>query len=217
MIAAVVLLAGKGKRFKSKTSKNLTLLNKKPLFSFVPNVCLKNKNINKTILVVNKKEKSTIEKYFSQEIKNSKLVVICGSNKTRQESLSIGVQCLSNILKQNDVVVTLDGDRIFVTNDLINKSIIVAKKYKYANTIISLNDSIIKFYDKAVYLNRNNICLVQTPQTFLYNVWNLKQSKGTDLFSSLNLRLEKDNLIKGNPLNFKITVKEDLELASKLV
>jgi 2-C-methyl-D-erythritol 4-phosphate cytidylyltransferase len=29
--------------------------------------------------------------------------------------------------------------------------------------------------------------------------------------------LQKDNLIKGNPLNFKITVKEDLELASKLV
>ena len=68
MIVAVVLLAGKGRRFKSKTSKNLTLLNKKPLFSFVPNVCLKNKNINKTILVVNKKEKSTIEKIFLNQM-----------------------------------------------------------------------------------------------------------------------------------------------------
>ena len=33
MNVAIVLLAGEGKRFKSKRSKNLTLINKKPLFS----------------------------------------------------------------------------------------------------------------------------------------------------------------------------------------
>ena len=217
MNVAIVLLAGEGKRFKSKRSKNLTLINKKPLFSFVPNVCLENKNINKTLLVINKKEKSIIEKYFASDIKNHKLMIVCGSDKSRQESLNIGMNYLSSMLKPSDVIVTLDGDRIFVTNDLINKSVTVAKKYKYANTIINLNDSIIKNLGKVVYLNRDNVCLVQTPQTFVYKVWKSNQSKGTDLFSSLNLKLKKENMIKGNPLNFKITFKEDLELANKLI
>ena len=217
MTIAIVLLAGKGKRFKSKTSKNLTLVGGKPLYSFVPNVCLKNKNINKTLLVVNKNEKSNIEKYFNYEIKNGKLMLVYGSEKTRQESLNIAIGRLSKSLKPNDVIVTLDGDRIFVTNDLINKSILVAKKYKYANTILKLNDSIINFDKKILYLNRENVYIIQTPQTFLYKFWKSKQRKGTDLFSSLNLELQKNNLIKGNPLNFKITVKEDLELAGKLI
>ena len=217
MTITIILLAGEGKRFKSKTSKNLTLINGKPLYSFVVDVCLKNKNIDKTILVINKNEKSIIKEYFSSKIKSNKLMLICGSEQTRQKSLNIAMKYLSKSLKPNDVIVTLDGDRIFVTNDLINKSILVAKKHKYANTILNINDSIIKFDEKIAYLNRESVGLVQTPQTFVYKVWKTKQSKGTDLFSSLNLKLQKNNLIKGSLLNFKITVKEDLELADKLI
>lgn len=213
MIYALILLAGTGQRFSNKPTKNLSVVNKKHIFNFVADTCLQNKLINKIILVVNKNEKTIIEKQYKS---NKKISIVVGSNTSRQHSLNIGIKHIFNNLKPNDIIVTLDGDRIFVTNELINKSIEVAKKQGYASAYIKLADSIIKVNNNVKYVPRDLIFCVQTPQSFQFKFWNNKQKLGNDLFSSLNLKLSKKNFFNGSLLNFKITFKEDLAFAKKI-
>lgn len=213
MVYALILLAGKGQRFKNTQSKNLSLINKKRVFNFVASTCLQNKLINKIILIVNENEKTIIEKQYKT---NKKISIIVGSKISRQQSLNIGMKYIINNLKPNDIIVTLDGDRVFVTNELINKSISVSKKEGYACACVKLSDSIIKIDNNIKYISRDKIYYVQTPQSFQFKYWNDKQQNGNDLFSSLNLKLNKRNLYDGSPLNFKITFKKDLVFAKKI-
>jgi len=81
MNVAIILLAGKGERFKSAVTKNLSTINNKCLFNFVIDTCLKNKNIDKIVLVVNKNEKSIIASKYS---KNKNVHVVVGSLLSRQ-------------------------------------------------------------------------------------------------------------------------------------
>lgn len=213
MVYALILLAGKGQRFCNKQTKNLSIINKKHVFNFVADTCLKNKQIDKIVLIVNKNEKTIIQKTYKT---NKKISVVMGSTISRQHSLNIGIKHISNNLKHNDIIVTLDGDRVFVTNELINKSIEVAKKQGYASAYIKLADSIIRINSDIKYIPRDSIYCVQTPQSFQFRYWNNKQIQGNDLFSSLNLKLSKKNLFNGSPLNFKITFKQDLAFAKKI-
>ena len=213
MVYALILLAGKGQRFCNKQTKNLSIINKKHVFNFVADTCLKNKQIDKIVLIVNKNEKTIIQKTYKT---NKKISVVMGSTISRQHSLNIGIKHISNNLKHNDIIVTLDGDRVFVTNELINKSIEVAKKQGYASAYIKLADSIIRINSDIKHIPRDSIYCVQTPQSFQFRYWNNKQIQGNDLFSSLNLKLSKKNLFNGSPLNFKITFKQDLAFAKKI-
>jgi len=214
MNVAIILLAGKGERFKSTVTKNLSTINNKYLFNFVIDTCLKNKNIGKIVLVVNKNEKSIIASKYS---KNKNVHVVVGSLLSRQASLNIGVKFISKYLKPSDILITLDGDRIFVSNKLINKSIEISKKHGYSCANIKLVDSIVSVNTCDIkYLNRDKIYCIQTPQAIQYKFWNNKQKIGNDLFTSLNLKLDKSHLFDGDPLNFKITFKKDLELAKKI-
>lgn len=214
MIYLLILLAGKGQRFSKNQTKNLSIINKKHVFNFVADTCLKNKQIDKIVLIVNQNEKAIIEKQYKT---NKKFSIVIGSEISRQHSLNIGIKHISSDLKHKDIIVTLDGDRIFVTNELINKSIEAAKKHGYASAYIKLADSIVKMDNDVKYIPRDSIYCIQTPQSFQFKYWNNKQKQGNDLFSSLNLKLSKKNLFNGSPINFKITFKQDLDFAKKLI
>lgn len=207
MVYCVILGAGNNLRFDSKLPKILNLINKKPIYQYVLDTCLSNKQIDKIVFVVNNKIINKIET-------NKKIETIIGSKKSRQESLINVINYLKKQIKQNDIVITLDADRPFISNTLINKSINVAKKYNAANTILPIYDSIIK---DLKYINRNNVFAVQTPQTFKFKVWkNIKNSRSTDLFTYFNYKLNKNNLVLGELTNFKITTKDDFEFAKKI-
>ena len=214
MNVAIILLAGKGKRFSNTKVKNLSLINNKHLFRFVADTCLKNKSLDKIILVINKNIKAIVAKEYA---KNKKISIVIGSNNSRHDSLINGINYISKKLKSNDIIVTLDGDRVFVTNELINKSIKMSSKHGYSCANIKLVDAIVNVNSNNIkYLSRDNVNCIQTPQAIQYKYWSNNKKIGNDLFSSLNLKLNKRNLFEGSPLNFKITFKEDLELANKI-
>ena len=49
------------------------------------------------------------------------------------------------------------------------------------------------------------------------NLTNDTKQEGTDLFSSLNFKLRKENFIEGDYFNIKITTKKDIEVLAKLI
>ena len=220
MVYALILIAGSGKRFDEKVSKNLFLLNNKPLFIYPIETCFKNSNIDKIILVVNKNEKVLIKSFLKQyEIK--KTAIVLGSNISRYESLKKGIRFIEKKYQPSldDIIITLDGDRPLVSNDLINKSIEVTSIHNACNTSLKVYDSVINNKRKNfTYVDRTNLFTVQTPQTFKYSIWkNDTKQEGTDLFSSLNFKLRKENFIEGDYFNIKITTKKDIEVLTKLI
>ena len=220
MVYALILIAGSGKRFDEKVSKNLLLVNNKPLFIYPIETCFKNSNIDKIILVVNKNEEVLIKSFLKQyEIK--KTAIVLGSNISRYESLKKGIRFIEKKYQPSldDIIITLDGDRPLVSNDLINKSIEVTSIHNACNTSLKVYDSVINNKrNNFTYVDRTNLFTVQTPQTFKYSIWkNDAKQEGTDLFSSLNFKLRKENFIEGDYFNIKITTKKDIEVLAKLI
>jgi 2-C-methyl-D-erythritol 4-phosphate cytidylyltransferase len=114
-------------------------------------------------------------------------------------------------LSVRDIIITHDCARINITSDIINRNIAVAKKYGLASTVLPISDSLCEITNTSRYIARNDKYLVQTPQTFQYKYWKNKSTKGTtDLFTYLNLKFKKENLVIGCRQNFKITTKDDL-------
>jgi 2-C-methyl-D-erythritol 4-phosphate cytidylyltransferase len=165
----IILAAGNGVRLGIKDPiKPLVLVKNKPIFLHSLIVFTQNKNIDEIVLVVNKKYHNQYLKYLTKFVKP--IHVVDGSNVARHLSLSLAVQFFQNEkhLQSNDVIVTHDAARINVSNELINLSIQVAKKYGCASTVLPLYDSLCEINNKSVYLDRANKYLVQTPQTFQF-------------------------------------------------
>ena len=217
---AIILAAGSGQRFDKKVSKSIFLINNKPLFSYCLNTVLENKNIYKTLLVINKQDESFINDYLKDNQINTNVLICYGSNNSRTSSLIKAIDFLNQnfSLNENDIIITLDGDRPLVNQELINKSIENSSKFLATNTIKPIYDSIIDLSNDK-YLNRDNIFIVQTPQSFQYKIWLNKKSinQNTDLFSSIDFNLNKNNYIVGNDLNLKITTKDDLNIIKKIL
>ena len=221
MVYALILIAGSGKRFDEKVSKNLLLVNNKPLFIYPIETCFKNSNIDKIILVVNKNEKVLINSFLKQYDEIKKTAIVLGSDISRYESLKNGISFIEKKYNPSldDIIITLDGDRPLVSNDLINKSIEVTSIHNACNTSLKVYDSVINNKrNNFTYVDRTNLFTVQTPQTFKYSIWkNDTKQEGTDLFSSLNFKLRKENFIEGDYFNIKITTKKDIEVLAKLI
>lgn len=215
MVFAVVLSAGISTRFKSSKPKMLASIHKKPLYQYVPDTCLKNKNINHIVLITNPSLQKEVSKYYK---KQKKIKVVLGNTKSRIDSLKNAIKYLQNnfVLAPTDIILTLDGDRPFVSNKLINKHLSLSKKAGYTTTVLPIYDSMLN-KKNCSYINRNEIYSVQTPQCIQYKFWTSKTNiKGTDLFSCLNLKINHQHLVDGELTNIKITTKEDLDFANQI-
>ena len=209
---AIILLAGEGKRF-GKEDKSLTKINGCYMYEYILNTLLQNKRIDTITLVV---KKSNIEKFGNliAKINSNKLINVVAGNKThRMVSLSLGFSSIKR--SANDIIITLDGDRPFVSNKLINKSIDIAKNHGFSTACLPVYDSIIQ---STKYVDRKLYQIIQTPQSFVAKRVNKNYKKDkSDLVSCMGWSLKRENLFVGEHINFKITTQEDLLLAKKII
>ena len=209
----LILLAGQGTRFDKKMDKSLLKINDHYMFEYIINTLSSNENIDNITLVINKKHIDTFKEIVLKNKIGKNIGVVVGDDVYRQISLSNGF--LSLKASDNDIVITLDGDRPFVSNELINKSIEVAKQRGFSSACLPLHASIINF---TTYEDRKNFTLIQTPQSFIAKHFNNEFDKDkADLISSMGWKLKMENLFPGNPLNFKITTQDDFEMAKKII
>jgi 2-C-methyl-D-erythritol 4-phosphate cytidylyltransferase len=89
---------------------------------------------------------------------------------------------------------------------------------KAKDTLIRGNDLVEK------YLDRDEVCYVQTPQIFEYSLLKKAMDKafkdkfrGTDESMLVRRLNEKINIVEGSVFNFKVTSQEDIKLLSKLI
>jgi 2-C-methyl-D-erythritol 4-phosphate cytidylyltransferase len=219
-IDCIIVAAGTGKRLGAKTPKAFVRLADRPLFVHSFMVFAAHQSINRIILVVPStminKACSIVNKYPVK-----KQVTIIAGGTHRWQSVKNGVEA-----SQAEWVMIHDSARPFITRAIVEAVLAAAEKYDAVIAATPEVDTIRRFSgDRAgETLDRNGLVRVQTPQLF-------RRAGLTDAFrhSASLLSPPTDEamlmeaagipvaLAQGNPLNFKITTKEDFRLAEALL
>lgn len=138
---------------------------------------------------------------------------------TRYESVKNGLQLVSS----PSMVFVHDGVRCMVSEQLIKRCYEAALQFGNAVPAIQPVDSMRWMHEgKAVAINRNELRIIQTPQTFhseiLLKAFQQEYEEGfTDEASVVEKMGEKINLVEGELINLKITRPIDLEFANVIL
>lgn len=231
MIYAGILAGGQGTRMGNvPMPKQFLLLNEKPIIVHTIEKFLLNDKIS-TVIVASPKEwlnytKDTLKK-FNINLPNVK-VVEGGSD--RNGTIMNIIQSIEeeNGIDDDDILITHDAVRPFLTHRIIQDNIDMGLKFDAVDTVISAVDTIVESEDGEFIKDipkRDSMYQGQTPQTF--NVRKLKKLyEGlttedkeilTDACKIFSMKGEKVKLVEGEIFNLKVTTPYDLNVANSII
>ena len=219
-LTAIVLMAGLSTRFDGPKSKQLTLLDGKPVFAYSIETFARLDTIGQLIIVVNQKNKEIIEKFLGKTGIKANIVL---GGETRQESVNNALNTLK--LQDNDIVIIHDAARPLVDVFIINQVAKAANEFGAATAYLPATDTIaIKNENDEIveFKNRDTIAQIQTPQAFKYGLikkahQSTKENTATDDCSMVMKLGNKVKLVKGDKRFSKITTNEDIKYLEGLL
>ncbi len=220
LISGIITAAGSGSRFGEE--KQFKVLAGKPLYQYSVDVFLQSPLINEVILVVSGLNKELISQQLKSNFDYKDIKVIAGG-KTRMDSVKNGVISSDN---NSSLVCIHDAARPLISRKLIEDTIAACNDGDGAIVAIKAIDSI--KYSKSKYIeksiNRDNIWLAQTPQTFnkvklleAYKNLNMNPINVTDesiIMEEMGFQIE---LVKSSQSNIKITTADDWKRVEDLI
>jgi len=227
-VTAILLAAGKGRRFKSQISKPLVKLGECEIINYSLKVLNRNPLVKDIILVVNSANKKAmlvlVKKYGYKKISS-----LVSGGVRRQDSV---FNALKEVSASSDLVMIHDSARPFVKAEEISLLIARAKQsgaailgvpakatIKEAALLVRKAGS--RFIIKRT-LDRKKLWEIQTPQVFERNLiikayqkfGKIDVTDDAALIEKLGKRVE---LVLGTYANIKITSPEDLIIAKSLL
>jgi len=215
---SVIVAGGTGSRMNSSVPKQFLQINNKPLLFYTIDVFLKAFDDINIILVLPKEFLSMgeeIKKFFFPDCQ----IQICSGGETRFNSVQNGL----SMINEESIVFIHDGVRCLLSKELIHRCYDAAIQYGSAIPVIPSKDSIrMVTYSGNKVVDRKNIRLVQTPQTFKSDILlpSFKTSfneKFTDEATVVEESGHKIHLVEGEENNIKITTPIDLVFAEKIL
>ena len=209
----IILAGGNSHRFKSNTPKPYQKIAGKSLIEINVHKARQFKEIEKIIIVYNKKHSKRVK---SLNLKNIKLIV---GGKNRQHSTYNALKYLNN-KKEISKVLIHDAARPNFSLKLFNSIIKNMKSARAVVPKIKIQDAVKQIIESSneEYIlgkSRNNLFLTQTPQAFrlkeIYQLHKTNSTKYKDDDISLYMNLNKVKFIEGEKNNFKITDQSDFE------
>lgn len=215
---AVIVAGGSGQRMGAVVPKQFLLLQGRPLLWHTLNTFLRSYTDIQIILVLPKAnlgEGESLRKNLNAE---QKIILTEGGN-TRFQSVKNGLQ----LVKEPSVVFVHDGVRCLITEQLIHRCYEQALIKGSAVPVVTATDSIRIMEDEDHYvMNRSNVRIVQTPQTFqstlLLPAFEQPYDESfTDEATVVEASGENVYLIEGEYDNIKITRPVDLLIAERIL
>jgi 2-C-methyl-D-erythritol 4-phosphate cytidylyltransferase len=212
---AIIVAGGSGSRMKASVPKQFLPLGNKPILVHTIEKFLQIRDLS-IILALPADAIAYWQKncilYFSDL---SRLSVVEGG-KTRFQSVK---NALFSIEENVGLVAVHDGVRPFVTTEIIEKSFESASQNSSAVVCVDSKDSV-RLLDESgnKAIDRKNVKLIQTPQTFDLEMLKLAYEVEdnyifTDDASVVEHFGKTINLMEGDYKNIKITSPEDMEIA----
>lgn len=216
-IAFVLVAGGVGARMQSDVPKQFLPLGNYPIFIHAIKKFHTTFPQGQIIVVCNAAYIEETQKLATLYIPTIKIEYIAGGT-TRFHSVQNG---LAKVL--TEIVMIHDAVRPFITTDFLLELVESCTQKGNAIPSIMINESVrIIEGNENTLIDRSNLRLIQTPQTFKTNLIQKAfeqdyQEKFTDDASVLENIGEKINLVNGLKWNFKITQPEDYSLAQLLI
>ncbi len=215
---AIIVAGGNGTRMGAAMPKQFLLLQQKPLLWYTLDTFLKAFDDIQIILVLPKENKEEGVKII-QTLHAAARVTITEGGVTRFHSVQNGLASVT----EPSVIFVHDGVRCLVTKDLIHRCYEQAVNKGSAIPVVTATDSIRIMEDEDHYVvNRNNVRIIQTPQTFrshlLLPAFEQPYDESfTDEATVVEASGETVYLVEGEYDNIKITRPVDLLIAEKIL
>lgn len=227
---AGILAGGVGRRMgRSDLPKQFLMLGSKPILIHTIEQFLISGEIDKIILAVPQNWKSYSEDLIKKYCVAEKIDIITGG-ETRNDTILNICNHIKNAygLNSDDVIVTHDSVRPFLTQRIIKENIEVCKTTDAVDTVIPAFDTIVEAKDSNTISSipvRSHMYLGQTPQTFnvetFINVYSTltEEEKNilTDACKMFVIKNKEVKIINGESYNMKITTPYDLKMASLML
>lgn len=217
MTIAILLMAGSGTRFGSQVPKQFHHLSGKKIYQHTLEKFLTTRFFSRIILVC----ASEYVQQVKEEVSLSNQVYVVEGGQNRQESSLKGLlACPSD----TEIVVIHDAVRPFVSEEILQKNISLARLHKAVDTCIPSSDTLVHTTDlkhiHAIPL-RNQYVRGQTPQSFFYPLileahLNTSQKNTSDDCSLVLAKNHPVYITEGSEYNIKITTELDLFLAEQI-
>lgn len=229
MIYAQILAAGKGTRMGNVSMpKQFLAIKGKPILIHTLEKFILIEEFEKIIVSCPElwieHTKDIIKKYLSDE-----RIVIVPGGKERNDTLMNSINHIEENygLNDDDVIISHDAVRPFVTRRIIKDNIKTLQEYKAVDTVIPAYDTIVRgkngeLIDIPI---REEMYQGQTPQsfnikTFIESYTQLTDEEKSILSDSCKIILlngEKVAMVQGESYNIKITTPYDLKVANTIV
>ena len=232
MIYAGILAGGTGTRMGIQDMpKQFLTLGKKPIimhtvekFLFVPDIDVVYVAVHPNWMPY---FEDLINKYVPTQ--KEKICVVSGG-KDRNDSIMNIIHDIQEKSDEttDDILITHDAVRPFVSYRMIQENIAAMKEYDVADTVVLANDTIVESVDGKVISsipNRTHMYQGQTPQTFKIQAFvNIYESMEEDVKQILTdackvfvLNNTLVGLVQGEYSNIKITTVTDLKIAEAML
>lgn len=233
MIYAEILAGGKGTRMgNTEMPKQFLNIGNKPIIIHTLETFLLNSRFNKIIVVTPNEwvqhTNDLINKFLPLEMSGK--ICVCKGGTDRNESIMNGIKYIEKTfgINEDDVIVTHDAVRPFLTHRIIEENIDMAIKFGATDTVVPAFDTIVASTDGDIIKDiprRDYMYQGQTPQSFninkLINLYNSLTEEEklvlTDAAKIFVVKGQKVKLVKGEVFNIKITTKYDLKIANSLL
>ncbi len=219
--SAVIVAAGSSQRMGS--DKIMIRLGAMPVLARTV-LAFENCPLIDEIIIVTRNEK--LEQIADMCYKNGlhKVRQVVSGGATRMESALAGV---SAVRHGAELIAIHDGARPLVTQEVIERTVYAAQKYRSAVPAIPSTDTL-KTVDQDGFISgtvdRATTCRVQTPQVFDADLIKGALTKAvsqalplTDDCSAMDIMGVRTFLVEGDPDNIKITTPNDLTAAEAIV
>jgi 2-C-methyl-D-erythritol 4-phosphate cytidylyltransferase len=215
---AIIVAGGTGTRMNNTVPKQFLLLNGKPVLYYTIKTFLQSYEDMQLILVLPEEHVAAGQEIIDAFFDYNRIKITVGG-RTRFHSVQNGLK----LVEEESIVFVHDAVRCLLSTDLITRCYEAAVEYGAAIPVIDSKDSVRMINgDDNTALERINIKLVQTPQTFhskiLLPAFNIDyKDKFTDEATVVEAFGLKVHLVKGEENNIKITRPQDMLLAESLL
>jgi 2-C-methyl-D-erythritol 4-phosphate cytidylyltransferase len=223
-VVAVVPAGGTGKRMGADTPKQFLILGGVPMLLHSLRALERAPSVSEVVLVVPKQEQTRALTDVVERYGLKKVLKVVPGGATRQESVHHG---LNEVDEDAEIVVVHDAVRAFVTENLIERSVEAARRHGGAIAAVPMKDTPKQVgADRLIQrtLDRNELWLAQTPQTFrraliveAYRKAEIDHVHGTDDAALVERLGHKVAIVEGSWENIKITTPEDMVLAEAIL
>lgn len=226
MVFAGILAGGVGSRMGNYTiPKQFLPINDKPIIVHVIEKFLIHNDIDFVIVGINPEWYQNMLDIKNKYLKNFKNLIIVKGGSDRNETISAVIRETKKYSQnEDDIIVTHDAVRPFVTLKMISDNIEAARTYGVCDTVIPATDTIVYSENKSYITDipiRSKTYQGQTPQSFKISLFEKVYSSMTeeelcivtDACKMFMLKGYNVYLVDGHVSNIKITYPYDYKVA----